>query len=107
MDMVASISSNNNTPTQAAHTTSPLSSTSSPIASNVFRPSTTPPTAAVMTTTPTHPPDGYDHSKVVMTSPVASATHQLPSWVKDMSQSKILPEHLFPSSIFPSPYNNF
>ena len=49
--------------------------------------------------TSTNPPDGYNHSKVVMTSPVASATYTLPSWVKDISQSKILPQHVFRTSM--------
>lgn len=44
-----------------------------------------------------HPLDGYNHSRVVMTSPVASATHKLPSWLKDVSQSKILKTSNFPN----------
>src|SRR5438046_7327094 len=92
-------SNSSNTPTQTAHTTSSLSSTSSSIASNIFHPSP----ATVMTTTPTHPPDGYNHSKVAMTSPVASAMHELPSWV-NMSQSKILPR-TFSQAPYP-PQNN-
>jgi hypothetical protein len=44
-----------------------------------------------------HSPEGYNHSKVVMTSPVASATHKLPSWLKDVSQSKILTTSIFPN----------
>ena len=49
-----------------------------------------------------HSPDGYNHSKVVWTSPVASATHKLPSWLKDMSQSKFLPSCPFPVQLLSS-----
>ena len=37
-----------------------------------------------------HPSDGYNHSKVVKTAPMPSTTYEPPSWLKDMSQSKIL-----------------
>ena len=56
-----------------------------------------------------HSPDGYNHSKVLWTSPVATATHTLPSWLKDMSQSKSLPTCPFLSNLsqaIPKPFAN-
>jgi hypothetical protein len=48
-----------------------------------------------------HQWDGYNHSKVIKTSPVASATHEIAPWLKDISQRKILqfPRPNFPQNI--------
>lgn len=55
---------------------------------------TTPPLTAadnsIHPSTYLHPSDGYNHSKVVKTAPMPSKTYEPPSWLKDMSQSKIL-----------------
>ena len=50
---------------------------------------------------PPPPPVGYNHSKVIMTSPVACATYKLLSWLQDMSQSKTLITFPFSKSAFP------